>query len=299
MSFLDRVFAGNESMILFLQRAVGYSLTGSTVEQCLFLLYGAGANGKSTFLEIIRALLSDYAQQADFSTFLVKRNDGVRNDLARMRGIRFVSAVEGDSGRTFSESVLKQLTGGDRVATRFLFQEYFEFQPQLKLFLATNHLPAISGTDEAIWRRIKLIPFLVTIPENERDPNLRNRLLEELPEILRWAVAGCQMWQREGLNFPREVYEATQEYREETDNVGRFLTDCCIVNPRGRALLSSVSSAYTSWCVANCEDILPRREFNQELLRRGYRKVKSGEWFWEGITLGSAGASPQCRGNEE
>lgn len=164
--------AGNEPLIAFLRRAVGYSLTGRTDEQVLLLLYGTGANGKSTFLETVGPLLADYGSVADFTTFLKKDNDGARNDLARLVGVRFVSAVEAESGRRLAEAMVKQLTGGDTITARFLFKEFFDFKPQFKIWLAANHKPTISGTDHGIWRRMRLVPFTVTIPDDEQDKHL-------------------------------------------------------------------------------------------------------------------------------
>ena len=215
-AFLHRIMGGNESLVRFLQRAIGYSLTGQITEQVLFLFYGTGANGKSTFVETMRALLGDYAQQADFETFLIGKNEGgPRNDIARLKGARFVSAVESGQSRQMAETVIKQVTGGDKIAARFLYQEFFEFSPQFKLFLVANHKPQVRGTDEAVWRRIRLVPFDVKIPQEERDKHLPEKLQSELPGILAWAVRGCVKWQEKGLGEPTEVLEATQEYREE------------------------------------------------------------------------------------
>jgi len=183
--------ADNRALVRFLQRAVGYALTGMTSEQVLFFLYGTGANGKSTFIETCRNLVGEYAQQADFDTFVPKENGHPRNDLARLAGARFVAAVEAAQGRQLAENVIKQATGGDTITARFLYREYFEFSPQFKLFLVANHKPVIIGTDEAIWRRIRLIPFTVTIPPEERDKQLLEKLQRELPGILAWAVRGC------------------------------------------------------------------------------------------------------------
>ena len=161
---------GNEDLIAYMQRLVGYSLTGLTGEQIMPILYGSGANGKSTFIETVSAILGDYAQQTPTETLVATHNNGIPNDLARLRGARFVSAVETGEGNRLDEGLVKQMTGGDRITARFLRQEFFEFTPVFKLFLATNHKPVIRGTDEAIWRRIHLIPFRVMIPEGERDP---------------------------------------------------------------------------------------------------------------------------------
>src|SRR3990167_1056257 len=195
LEYLDRIFAGNAALIGYLRRAVGYSLTRETGEQCLFFCYGTGANGKSTFLETIRALLGDYAQTAEFTTFLAKQSENVRNDIARMAGTRFIAAIEAGEGKRLAETLVKQLTGGDTVTARYLYQDYFEYRPAFKMWLAANHKPTIRGTDNAIWRRIRLVPFTVTIPEAERDSKLSSKLRGELPGILAWAIRGCLEWQ--------------------------------------------------------------------------------------------------------
>jgi putative DNA primase/helicase len=194
--FLDRIMAGNRALIAFLQRAVGYALTGDTREQVLFVLYGTGANGKTTFLETVRAMLGDYAMHTNFSAFLQSEHSTARNDLARLAGARFVSASEVQGGRRLSEDVIKQITGGDTVTARYLYHEFFEYRPQCKLFLAVNHRPVIRGTEHAIWRRVHLIPFTVTIPNEEQDKTLGEKLRAELPGILNWATQGCRDWQK-------------------------------------------------------------------------------------------------------
>ena len=227
-AFLNRIMKGRAELIRFLQRGIGYSLTGMTNEQVLFLFYGTGANGKSTFIETVRHLLGDYAQQADFSTFLERKGDSPRNDLASLKGARFVAAVEAAEGRQIAESVIKQATGGDTIRARFLFKEFFEYKPQFKLFLVANHKPKVTGTDEAIWRRIRLAPFEVTIPAGERDKELPDKLRRELPGIMAWAVRGCLDWQANGLGEPVEVSTATAAYRQEMDMLAEFLNDKCI-----------------------------------------------------------------------
>jgi putative DNA primase/helicase len=218
-AFLQRIFNGNERLIRFVQRAVGYSLTGSTREQCLFFLHGTGANGKSTFLEVIRALLGDYAVTAEFSTFVADRKSSVRNDIARLHSARLVTAIEVGEGKRFAEELIKTLTGGDTVAARFLYREFFEFKPRFKVWLAANYKPEIRGTDYAIWRRIRLIPFTVTIPPEEQIPDLAEQLKEELSGILNWALEGLRDWLANGLQPPPEVTEATEAYRAEMDIV--------------------------------------------------------------------------------
>lgn len=282
-AFLSRIMSGNSNLVAFLQRAVGYSLTGNTSEQCLFILHGTGANGKSTFLTTIGALLGDYAAQTPTDTLMVKRGESIPNDLARLVGTRFVTAVEAEEGRRLAESLVKQLTGGDKITARFMRAEWFEFTPRFKVWLGTNHRPAIRGTDHGIWRRIRLIPFTVTIPESERDPDLPEKLREELPGILAWAVRGCLEWQRSGLGVPDEVKRANDMYRAEQDVLAGFLDQCCVVAEGARAKVGDVWEAYVSW---SGERISPKA-LSQRLQERGFRskKGRAGVRFWLGLGL--------------
>jgi putative DNA primase/helicase len=189
-ALLHRILAEDAELIWFFQKAVGYSLTGSIEEQCYFILYGGGSNGKSTAVNTISALLGVYARHTPTGTLLVKNSDAVRNDVARLQGARFVSAVEAEGGRKLAEALVKQLTGGDKVTARYLNHEHFEFEPAFKVWLAVNHKSIIRGTDHGTWRHIRLIPFKVTIPNGEQDKSLMGKLQAELRGILRWAVEG-------------------------------------------------------------------------------------------------------------
>jgi putative DNA primase/helicase len=230
--FLKQIMGGDMELVEYLKRAVGYALTGDTREQCFFFMYGLGANGKSTFLEVIRALLGDYAQQAEFTTFLTRRGEGPRNDIARMRGVRFVSAVEAHGDRGFDEAVIQQLTGGDTITARELYERLFEFRPTHKIFLAANHKPVIRTQTEAMWRRLRLIPFTVIIPRDKRIGKLGDKLVgRELAGILNWALDGCAIWQQEGLMEPAAVRRATNSYRDENDVLGDFLGQRCVFDP--------------------------------------------------------------------
>jgi putative DNA primase/helicase len=245
--FLEEIMAGDADTIDFLRRAVGYSLTGSTREQCLFFCYGRGANGKSTFLEVLRGLLGDYAQAADFTTFLARRGEGPRNDLARMRGARLVTAIEAHGERGFDETVLKQLTGGDTIMARKLYEEFFEFTPTHKLFLAANHKPMVREQTEAFWRRIRLIPFTVTFSPESRDKKLGKKLLTELPGILNWAIAGARDWRQRGLGEPKSVRRATKAYREENDVLGEFVAQRCRFETDAWTSTPELYRAFTDW----------------------------------------------------
>lgn len=245
--FLREIFNDDEDLIGFVQRSVGYSLTGETKEHCLFFLYGQGRNGKSTFLEVIRTLLGDYAQQADFNSFQDRRGEGPRNDIARMRGARFVTAIEAKGERGFDETMLKQMTGGDTVVARRLYEDFFEFKPQHKLWLAANHKPVVKEQTEAFWSRIRLIPFSVTIPVERRQKGLADKLAKELSGILNWALKGCLAWKANGLQEPAAVLKATKSYREENDVLGEFLAACCVVEEEGWASTPALYRAFTDW----------------------------------------------------
>ena len=291
--FLNRVFGSNQELIDFVQRASGYSLTGSTREHVLFLLFGTGANGKTTFLEAERAVLGVYSMQTDFSTFLERRSDGPRNDLARLKGSRMVTAVEAEAGRAMAESVVKQLSGGDTVAARFLYHEIFEFVPEFKLFLATNHKPIIRGSDHGIWRRIRLIPFEITIPPDERDRELPAKLKAESAGILAWIVRGCLAWQRDGLREPEAVLVATENYRTEMDVMGDFLAARCVLSVTASISSGELYASYKLWCEDSGERASSHRAFGMRLAERGFSKKKSnGIPIWLGIGLAPA-VSPE------
>ncbi|MDD5646153.1 MAG: phage/plasmid primase, P4 family, partial [Candidatus Bipolaricaulis sp.] len=299
-AFLDRIFDGDVDLIGFVRRVAGYTLTGSTKEHVFFMLFGTGANGKSTFLEVLRALLGDYARTADFSSFLHKARSGVSNDLARLAGARLVTAQEAEGDARLAEALVKQVTGGDAVQARFLYSEHFEFHPAFKLFLAANHKPAIRGTDCAIWRRTRMIPFAVTIPEAEQDKDLVNKLKDELSGILAWAVRGCLEWQRDGLGSASAVTATTKEYREESDILGTFLAECCVLENTRKAAASDIYAAYKSWADRNGEHPASQTSFGRQLGERGLTKKKSsGRSVWIGIGLSAGEGRDSLDGSSE
>ena len=273
-SFLNKIMAGNRELIAFLQLIIGYSLTGDVSEQCFFIFWGEGANGKSTFLETVKAMLGDYAKKAEVATFLTRRRDSVRNDIARLAGARFVAAIEADEGERLAEALIKELTGGDTVTARFLYKEHFEFGSQFKLFLAVNHKPTVRGTDHAIWRRIRLVPFTVIIPREKQDRKLLAKLRKELPGILASVVRGCLAWQKQGLGIPAEITAATNSYRKEMDVVGNFLEDCCVLERKSWAAAGKLYAAYEQWCDQNGEELLSQKAFGAQLSKRGLQRVR-------------------------
>jgi putative DNA primase/helicase len=281
LSFLDRVMGGNQNLISFLQRMVGYSLTGSNRDQCFFALRGDGSNGKNVFVDTTSALLGDYSQVAPFKTFLSNKfGDGnsANNDIARMKGMRFVSASEGKQGRELAEDVIKNITGDKKIAARFNYGDFFEFEPQFKLFLISNFKPKISAEDPAIWRRVKLILFAEKISEDEikafldkYGTNITDYLAKnELAGILNWAIEGCLEWQKNGLQPPAEVESATDEYRKEMDTVEEFLDERCALNIGQKRTTTDLHEAYEKHCKRNGVESLSLKGFGKALDRKGF-----------------------------
>src|SRR5215211_7069457 len=285
--FLERVLP-SEDLRGFVQRAAGYSATGDTSEQCMFIHHGLGANGKSTFQETITAALGDYAMRTPTETLLVKRTGGVPNDVARLKGARFVTASETEEGRRLAESLVKDLTGHDTISARFMWAEWFDFKPTHALHLSTNHKPEIRGTDPAIWRRIRLIPWAVTIPPGEQDRRLAEKLRSELPGVLAWIVHGCLAWQCKGLQAPEEVRRATRAYRAEMDVLAAFLADCCVRDEDETAFAGELWGAWKRWCEETGEQAGSQKRFGGRLAERGFlnhRDSKTGRKVWSGLSL--------------
>ena len=249
--FVGEIFNGDSELIDFIQRAVGYSLTGDVSEQCLFTLHGRGANGKSTFLRVLRHVFGGYAQDTPFTTFELAARNSTPNDLAALAGRRFVTAAEAVPGRRLNEARVKALTGGDPMTARFLYGEYFTFEPECKLWLAVNHRPNVGDHSIAFWRRMRLVPFTRQFIGVDADDHLGEKLQDEAPGILAWAVRGCLDWQNNGLGYPDAVADATEEYQHDTDPLGEFLQERCQQGNRQSVKASEFYRVYCSWCEAN------------------------------------------------
>lgn len=271
LQFLDEVFQNDAELIAFIQRAVGYSICGDIGEQCLFLCHGGGSNGKSTFLNVLRTIAGDYGTNTAFSTFELRERSSIPNDIAALVGSRLITASETSEARRLNEARIKAITGGDPVTCRFLHGEYFTYQPTYKVWLAMNHKPTIQGTDNGIWRRIRLIPFNVNF-EAVRDNTLERKLLAEAQGILRWAVEGCLLWQVGGLAAPTAVTEATAKYREESDIIGQFLAEKTLSIRGANTRASELFNAYKEWCKENNENPGTGTAFGNRLAERGMPK---------------------------
>lgn len=292
LKFLDRVTGGDKELQLFLQRMAGYALTGLTREHAMFFLYGTGANGKSVFLNTISHILDGYATSAPIETFIASNAERHPTDLAGLRGARLVTAIETEEGRRWAEAKLKVLTGGDPVSARFMRQDYFEFTPQFKLVVAGNHRPGLRSVDEAIRRRLHLIPFTVTIPEDERDDELPEKLKAEWGGILAWMIEGALEWSLTGLDVPNAVRAATEEYFATEDALAQWMSECCRVDPQGYATAAILFASWKAWAELAGEPSGNMKRFSQALAARGFqprRQGGTGRNGFEGIDLGGTG----------
>jgi P4 family phage/plasmid primase-like protien len=301
--FLKRIFAGNSSLMDYVQRAVGYSLTGETKEHAFFLCYGEGANGKSTLLETIHGLLGDLAGTIRTEALMQHKftsHGGHNEDIATLLGKRFASASETESGHQFAEAALKQLTGGDTITASRKYGRSFSFNPMFKLWITANHRPNIGGTDAGIWRRVRLIPFNECIPEKERDINLKNKLQCEFEGVLAWAVRGSVNWYAEGLGHSMEVDRATDMYRNEQDTIANFLSECCEFVNGSTSVPAILYDDYKRWCIDGGFESANRNQFPAELKKRGIEKLPvkqagSSRMLWHGLRMRSGfdlGVSP-------
>jgi putative DNA primase/helicase len=273
-AFLERI-APDPELRSFLQRWAGYCMTGLTTEHKFVFAYSTGANGKSTFINTIMAIFGDYCTVADVATFLASNVDRHPTDMAKLHGYRLVVAHETEKGRRWDEAKIKTLTGGDKITARFMRQDYFDFVPKFKLFITGNHKPRLTNVDEAMRRRMLLVPFLVQIPPEERDKDLFEKLKAEWPAIMRWCVDGCLKWQKIGLAAPKIVTDATDEYFDDQDLTMQWLEDC--TDDGGQHAFTKSSELYASWknwCDERGTKPGSERLFSDTLCDRGFCRKK-------------------------
>lgn len=288
---LDGLFQGDKDVIGFVRRAIGYTLTGSVKEQCLFQCFGNGSNGKSLFFNTVTSLLGDYSLNAQVDSVLTRAkgsSGSASPDIARMNGARFVRTNEPNEGARFNEGLVKQMTGGDVVTARYLYGQDFEFKPVFKLWIACNNKIIVRGTDKGIWRRMRLIPFEATFEGKNDDKGLEERVLGELPKILWWAVKGCLEWQKDGLGMPERIQKATLEYQEEMDVVKSFLKDCAISDKNGKERAQDVFAEYREWARSGNEwGGMTQTKFGLEMSKMYKKRNISGYVYYMGLSLKS------------
>lgn len=290
-SFLRRI-QPDPSMREFLQRAIGYSLTGHTGEQCMFIGWGNGANGKGTLVRAIRNVLGDYAGSVNAEAFMVRQGQAIPNDLAALAGRRLVDVSESGAGRKLDEALVKRVTGDDMISCRFMRGEWFEYKPTYKLWLSTNSKPIVRGQDHGIWRRLRLIPFTVTIPREEWDLDLDAKLAGEKDAIFYWAVAGAIVWaQIHTLKPPPAVLAATEDYRAEMDILGAWISDRCELDGGAWTTTKALYESYVNWCEKSGENAVSVRVFARQLSERAL-EAKAGhgkQRGWKGIRVSIGG----------
>jgi putative DNA primase/helicase len=286
-AFLRDVTGGDAELAGYLQRMAGYCLTGVTSEHALFFLYGVGGNGKSVFINTLASILGDYAANAPMETFMEARGDRHPTELAGLRGARMVSAIETEQGRRWNESKIKAITGGDKVSARFMRQDFFDYTPQFKLVIAGNHRPAIRNIDEAMKRRMHLIPFTVTIPKERRDRKLTEKLLKERDAILAWAVEGCLQWQAQGLQPPASVVSATEEYFEAEDLHGQWMDERAQRMTEARVATAVLYADFRDWCEGRGEYPGTIKRFAEVLMSKGFEscRLHGGTRAFRGLSL--------------
>jgi putative DNA primase/helicase len=285
LEFLKRIFAGDRDLIAFVQRFAGYSLTGDTEEHAFAILFGQGANGKSTLTEVLAAIAGDYAAHTPLETFTADRqSSSTSNALARLRGARSVFGTELNAGARLAEATIKQVTGGDVISARFLYREYIEFQPRFKLWMVTNHRPRV-GTDEGMFRRIRLIPFVVTIPPAERDPKLKASLLEEKSGILNWLLEGVAQWRRNRLGTCDAVRAGTNQYQADMDPLADFLEQCARIKPSARVNAGVFYQAYCEFAKQEGDKPMSHRALTRHLKLQGIEAKPGRVRTYVGIDL--------------
>lgn len=283
--FLDDIFEENEELISFVQKAIGYSLTGSTSEQCMFIMIGDGANGKSTFINVINKLLGTYGTTAASQTLVANGGSSIGDDLVDLVGARLITVSETEEGQSLAEAKIKQMTGGDTLKGRPLYGKHVEFSIQGKLWLATNSLPQINNSDHGIWRRIMAIPFNRTFTAEEQDKELISKLSAELPGILNWAIEGCRAWQQEGLAPPTIIEDQIAEYRSSMDSISQFVQDECELGIDHSCSASQFYNAYRTWCLTVGKKPKTTTAFKKSLdqIPTVYQKRTSSGQCWFGI----------------
>ncbi len=300
-AFLETVTNGDADLQAFIQRMAGYCLTGSIREHALFFAFGTGANGKGVTINTLTGILGDYAAVASIDTFTASQNDRHPTDLAMLRGARLVTAQETEEGRRWAEARIKAMTGGDPITARFMRQDFFTFEPKFKLLIAGNHRPGLRNVDEAIRRRFNLVPFAVKIPADKRDKDLPEKLKEEWPGILAWAIEGCLAWQRDGLTPPAAVVAATEEYLGAEDGAGNWLEDCCIEHGGLHTGAGALYGSWKAWAEQTGEHAGSQKSFSQRLIGKGFeaRRLPDGKAGFVGIGLKVASAISQPDASEQ
>jgi len=283
--FLMEIFLGDDELIRFIQRALGYSLTGSVDEQVFILCYGKGANGKSTLIGLVEKMLGDYAMTAAPGLLVAKKYEAHPTELADLFRTRFVATSEVKTDARWDEERIKQLTGGDKIKARRMREDFWSFEPTHKIWLSANHRPATADNTLAFWRRVKMIPFNATFQGEQRDNSLLMTLMAEAPGVLAWMVRGCLDWQKNGLGSAAAVEVATNTYRQLSDEIQIFVDECCTKTATARIKARELYLAYVHYFEQRHERVQSETNFGQRIRDLGFEVKKSGGMFYLGLEL--------------
>ncbi len=280
-AFLDRIMGEDAEAVAYLRRVFGYCLTGDTSAQAMFFAYGAGANGKGVLLQTVGRVLGDYCKTAAIETFTETKSDRHPTELARLHNARLVTAAETEAGRHWAESRLKTLTGGDTVTAHFMHKDDFEYTPKFKLFFSGNHKPGLRGVGMAMRRRINMVHFAVTIPEDERDTQFADKLKAEWPGILQWMIDGCLDWQERGLAPPDVVTKATADYFTEQDSFSFWLEECCELDPNAYTMTTVLFASWEAWADKAGVRVGDIKTFGEAMTEKGFtwKHTKTGNRY--------------------
>lgn len=278
--FLSEITEGDADLQAYLQRAVGYTLSGHTGEQCMFLLHGAGANGKSVFLAALRGLFGEYGHVIRSDSLMLGNANRIPSDLAQLQYARYVETQESELGARMAEGLIKSVTGGEAISARHLYGEWFSFRPRFKLWMATNHKPEVHGTDQGIWRRLRLIPFQYEVPHAQRDTMLAEKLALEASGILNWAAEGYRWWKKIGLSEPGKIRAATQEYRDEMDPILPFLMEVCDISENSQAFARDLYKSYKGFVEEEGGRPMSKKRFSMTLAERGFPRTRDHHGIW-------------------
>ena len=292
--FLRRV-QPDEAMRAFLARLLGHALQGRVTEHVLPIFHGDGGNGKSTLVNAVMAALGDYAAPADPDLLTARTFDAHPTSVADLCGLRLAVLHESDAGRRLAEGTVKRLTGGDRIKARRMREDFWHFDPTHTFVVLTNHRPVVGGTDEGLWRRLRLVPWPVVIRPEERDEELSAKLMLELDAVLTWLVDGCLDWRASGLDDPEQVTEATAAFRAESDALARFVSERCLTGPHYTVQSAELFAAWSKWCATDGEEAGTQTAFSNALTNRGFDKAKDGRGRirWSGLGLAAEDEIPE------
>lgn len=291
LEFINKIFMGNAELIEYIQKSIGYSMTGDADLQCFYILHGQGSNGKGTFMKTIQTILGEYSATLKGNSLMAKMGDeGARGDLAKLEDKYFVVVNELEEGKSFDEALVKSLSSGasEVVPVRRLYEEEFDLHPGFKMWMTTNKLPKITGTDQGIWRRVRKIPFNYNFEtdENKDEHFFEEKLLPEMPGILNWAVEGCLKWRTEGMTVPDAVLYAINDYKYDMDPIQRFIDECCMLSETVKTNRISLYDVYCVWCKENKEYTLSTIKLNKKMLEKGFElKTINGIRYWKNIGL--------------